>query len=123
VNWWKRAFGVDLFDTIVHVGITFALMVIVEAKTHEAEPVTVVAVVSAVLYSIRRHFALKKLRQSGELSGETTTGVHLKLDTEARLQDLEALYGRVAELEERLDFAERLLAKQEEAPRLEAPRP
>jgi hypothetical protein len=123
VNWWKRSFGVDVFDTIVHVGITFALMVLVEAKAQQAEPVTATAIVSAVLFSIRRYFALKKLRQSGELSGETTTGVHLKLDTEARLQDLEALYGRVAELEERLDFAERLLAKQEEAPRLEAPRP
>ena len=123
MNWWKRSFGVDVFDTIVHVGITFALMVLVEAKAQQAEPVTATAIVSAVLFSIRRYFALKKMRQSGELSGETTTGVHLKLDTEARLQDLEALYGRVAELEERLDFAERLLAKQEEAPRLEAPRP
>jgi len=123
MTWWKRFFGVDLFDTIVHVGITFALMVVVEAKTHEAEPVTATAIAGAVLYSIRRYFALKKLRQAGELSGETTTGVHLRQDTEARLQDLEALYGRVAELEERLDFAERLLAKQEEAPRLEAPRP
>jgi hypothetical protein len=104
------------------VGITLALMVLVEAKTHQAEPVTAVAIVSAVIYSVRRYFALRKLRQAGDLSGETTTGAHRKLDTEVRLQDLEALYGRVAELEERLDFAERLLAKQEEAPRLEAPR-
>jgi hypothetical protein len=122
VSWWKRTFGVDWFDTLVHVGITFALMVIVEGKTHEAEPVTAVAITGAVLYSIRRYFALRKYRQTGELSGETTTGAHRQIDTEARLQDLEALYGRVAELEERLDFAERLLAKQEEAPRLEAPR-
>lgn len=122
MSWWKRTFGVDWFDTLVHVGITFAIMVIVEGNTHRGEEVTAVAIVGAVLYSIRRHFALRKLRQSGELSGETTTGTHHRLDTEARLQDLEALYGRVAELEERLDFAERLLAKQEEAPRLEAPR-
>jgi len=123
VNWWKRSFGVDLFDTIVHVGITFALMVIVEAKTHQGEPVTVVAITSAVLFSIRRYFALRKLPKAADVSGETTTGVHHRLDTEARLDELEALYGRVAELEERLDFAERLLAKQGEAPRLEAPRP
>ena len=122
MSWWKRTFGVDWFDTLVHAGITFALMVIVEGKTHDAEPVTAVAIAGVVLYSIRRHFLLRKFRQTGELSGETTTGVHHRLDTEARLQDLEALYGRVAELEERLDFAERLLAKQEEAPRLEAPR-
>jgi hypothetical protein len=123
VRWWDRFFGVDLFDTVVHVGITFAVMVVVEQQTHDPEPVTVIAIASVVLYSVRRFFALRKLRQSGELTGETTTGVHLKQDTEARLQDLEALYGRVAELEERLDFAERLLAKQEEAPRLEGPRP
>ncbi len=122
MNWWKRAFGVDLFDTVVHVSITFALMVVVEERTHTAESVTAVAVAGAVLYSIRRHFALRKLPKQAEVSGETTTGVHRRLDTEARLDELEALYGRVAELEERLDFAERLLAKQGEAPRLEAPR-
>lgn len=37
-------------------------------------------------------------------------------DLEARVRDLEARESRVAELEERLDFAERMLARQRETP-------
>ena len=36
-------------------------------------------------------------------------------DLQARVAELEAERGRVAELEERLDFAERMLARQSEA--------
>lgn len=39
-------------------------------------------------------------------------------DLRARLDDSDALRGRVAELEERLDFAERLLAQHREPERL-----
>lgn len=122
MTWWKRTFGVDPFDTAVHLGITFALLVVVEANNHQADEMIAVGVVSAVIYSVRRWFALRSLRTAGEVSGETTTGVHRKLDTEGRLQDLESLYGRVAELEERLDFTERLLASKEEPAKLEGPR-
>ena len=50
-------------------------------------------------------------------------GVPLELEAEladlrARLDDSDALRGRVAELEERLDFTERLLTQQREAERL-----
>jgi hypothetical protein len=41
-------------------------------------------------------------------------------DLEARVRDLEAREARVAELEERLDFTERMLAQQREQPRLGA---
>jgi hypothetical protein len=41
-------------------------------------------------------------------------------DLEGRVRELEAREHRVAELEERLDFAERMLAQQREAPRLGA---
>jgi hypothetical protein len=41
-------------------------------------------------------------------------------DLEARVRDLESREGRVAELEERLDFTERMLAQQREQPRLGA---
>ena len=42
--------------------------------------------------------------------------------TEDQMAELEALHARVAELEERVDFSERLLAQQKDAPRLEVPR-
>lgn len=122
MRWWKKAFGVDLFDTIVHVAITFLLLVVVEAKTHESASMIALTIASTVLFSFRRHFALRKAALAGEVSGETTTGVHRRLDQEARMQELETLYGRVAELEERVDFAERLLAHRDEPAKLEAPR-
>ena len=43
-------------------------------------------------------------------------------ELDARLEALEQSQRRVAELEERVDFAERLLARQNEAERLEPPR-
>jgi len=119
---WKRFFGLDLFDTAVHVGITFAVMVLLADQARQPEPVVILGCASAVAFSIRRHFALKRLGRPGEVSGETTTGVHRQLDNEARLQELESLYGRVAELEERVDFAERLLARKDEPMKLESPK-
>ena len=122
MNGWKRFFGLDPFDTVVHVGVTLAILVAVRANTNQIDEVIAVGVASAVLFSIRRHFALKRLARGAEVSGETTTGVHRKLETEDRLQELETLYGRVAELEERLDFTERLLATKDEPAKLEGQR-
>jgi hypothetical protein len=42
-------------------------------------------------------------------------------DVQARMGDLDQLTQRVGELEERVDFTERLLAKQREGPRLGPP--
>jgi hypothetical protein len=118
---WKRFFGLDGFDTLVHVVISGALMLLVAEQSRQVEPVVLMGCGSLVTFAIRRKIALNGMRRRGEVSGETT-GVHHKLDTEGRLDDLETLYGRVAELEERLDFAERLLAAKNEPAKLEAPR-
>jgi hypothetical protein len=119
---WKRFFGLDLFDSAVHVGITIAGMILLAEQSRQPEPVVLFACTSAVVFSVRRYFALKRQGRPGEVSGETTTGVHRSLDNEARLQELESLYGRVAELEERVDFAERLLARKDEPMKLESPK-
>jgi hypothetical protein len=74
------------------------------------------ASLSAVIYSVRRHFALKALKREPEVSGAYVTG-----ETELRLLELEQLHARVAELEERVDFAERLLAKNAEVRSLGVP--
>ena len=47
---------------------------------------------------------------------------HVLDDVRARLHELEQVKQRLGELEERVDFTERLLAKQREAPRLGPPR-
>lgn len=45
-------------------------------------------------------------------------GARMLEDIQLRLGELDQLTQRISELEERVDFAERLLAKQREAPRL-----
>ena len=119
---WKRFFGLDVFDTFVHVVISLAIMGLVAKESRQPEPPILLGCASLVIFAIRRKVALGGLRRRPEVSGETT-GVHRKVDTEGRLEDLETLYGRVAELEERLDFTERLLASKNEPAKLEAPRP
>lgn len=52
-----------------------------------------------------------------ESRGAPGEGLELE-EIRARLQSLEAREARVAELEERLDFAERLLTREREAPPL-----
>jgi len=49
---------------------------------------------------------------------DTSERDHLLEDVYGRLGELDELKHQVAELEERVDFAERVLAKQREAPRL-----
>ena len=47
----------------------------------------------------------------------------VRLDAlEGKVEDLEQAHRRIAELEERLDFAERMLAKQHDVERLAPPR-
>jgi hypothetical protein len=122
VNGWKRIFGVDLFDTFVHVVVTAAILALLAHESQQVEPVLLTACGSLILYSVRRHIALRRQRTLPDVSGETTTGVHRRLDAEDRLQELEGLYGRMADLEERVDFAERLLAQKGEPMKLESPK-
>lgn len=84
---------------------------------HGGPPAVVFIVVAAlaasviILWPLMRAFAR---RLEGKGSGDTA----LRADVEqlqARLGEVDILHGRVAELEERLDFTERLLAQAHEA--------
>ena len=56
--------------------------------------------------------------------GGSNLALERKVDElQQQLHDADQLNGRIAELEERLDFAERLLAQREDAGRLPANRP
>ena len=118
---WRRYFGLDGFDTTVHLVISGVIFAIIASESRDPAPALLFAGASLVIFSVRRHFALKTMEARGELSGETRSIRH-RDDVEGRLDELETLYGRVAELEERLDFNERLIARQHEAARLEAPK-
>ena len=56
-------------------------------------------------------------RIEGSRAGDHETVQRLE-EVEARLQTLELTQERMLELEERLDFAERMLAREKDAPRL-----
>jgi len=112
----KRMFGIDGVDILIHVGVTGFLMVLADMASisHNGEGVAIVGAVSLVVFGIRRQWALKHLPAvtSGEVTAERMA------DLDARLQEMDHLQFRVQELEERLDFAERLLAQAREPERL-----
>jgi hypothetical protein len=63
---------------------------------------------SLVVLSVRRSIALRRFGQTGLTTGEMAAERIAEL--EQRVAELEAAQAQVAELNERLDFAERLLA-------------
>ena len=77
---------------------------------------TIIAFVVAGIVVVR--FAASRIVPRAP--GEVDQGLRDQLleDLQARVEDLGQLTQRVGELEERLDFAERLLASQRDAPRL-----
>lgn len=117
---WTRFFGLDWFDTLVHAVVTVGVMVAVVDATRSPGPMALVGVAGLTIFAVRRRLALAAMRRTGEISGETS-GAHRRVETEERLAELESLYGRIAELEERLDFSERLLAQRNEPGRVGGP--
>lgn len=109
----KRAFGLDWFDLAVHIGITAMVMIIVDSASHGPGSEGALAAVvglSMGLLAWRRSRALRSrpAETTGEVQAERMAAV------EDRLADLEQMQARVLELEERLDFTERLLVRQKE---------
>lgn len=113
--------GLDGVDIVIQAGVTMFLMIMTEGLwvggNNEA-PIAAVGAISMVILGVRRHYALKRQPHlsTGEVTGEVIGDRLAELD--ARLQEMDALGYRVHELEERLDFAERLLAQAREPERL-----
>ncbi len=76
------------------------------------------AFLAAVLYPVARAYA-RRMDRPGDAAG-----VRDQLaEVSARLEEMQRGQDRMAELEERLDFAERMLAQQREPARLPGERP
>lgn len=112
----RSPFGIDWIDLLIQVGITGMLMIVADSVTAASGgpgsegPIAMVVVVSLGVLGWRRH---RSLQRRGP---DTDPGSPNRLyDLEGRVADLEAAQGRVLELEERLDFAERLLTQQRES--------
>ena len=109
MSWLKKNVGLDWFDLFVHVGVTCMLMAFVAMTNGDEEVYPVIMGSSLLALAVRRRFALKRGEKTGLSTGEMAA-VRIE-ELEERVAELEAAQADVAELAERLDFAERLLAQ------------
>jgi hypothetical protein len=112
VAWWKRTFGLHPIDVVAHFVIGGFLLGALDEWWHTDAITLVGAAAMFGLFAWRRQLALAKL-PSGLTSGEVKLA-----ELDAQAEELHEMRARVAELEERVDFAERLLARQREPEQL-----
>ena len=112
----RSPFGIDWVDLLIHVSITAMVMVIADSASHGSDSAGAIAAVVAVSIGLLGWRRKRALERRGP---DTDPGSPSRLyDLEGRVAELEGQHGRMLELEERLDFAERLLAQQREISRL-----
>jgi hypothetical protein len=107
----KSTLGLDWFDLGIHAAVTAVVLFwATEANSYQDGVIigSMVATSSLILLGVRRRVALRKRGAPGLGTGEVAAERMFEL--EQRVADLESVEHRVAELEERLDFAERMLA-------------
>ncbi len=117
MNGWRRIFGIDVVNSILFTAGSFATVIFVGELTGSGEMAIGAVVLCLGGYGILRHYALNALPPAEESSGAWRAA-----ELEARVAELELASARIAELEERVDFTERLLARQGEPLKLEGPR-
>ena len=106
----KRWLGIDGVDFAIHAVVTlFAAAIASGTGPGQDERIAIVFATSVVVLGIRRYFA----RRRGELGHPPTSGEYVS-ELEQRVADLEAAQQRLYELEERVDFTERMLARKDE---------
>jgi hypothetical protein len=110
VSWVKRITGLAGFDIFIQAAVTIAVMVFFGIEGDEEIIPWIVASSFAIL-GVRRHFALKNAAHEPEGLTTGQMAAYRFEELEQRLAELESVNGRMVELEERLDFAERLLAQ------------
>lgn len=114
MTWWKRTFGLHPVEFVAYFLVGGFAVGALDAWTHtDAISLLGVAVMFAG-YVWRRRVALAALPADGMTSGEVRLA-----DLDAQSEELHELRTRMAELEERLDFTERLLAQQREPAQIE----
>lgn len=114
----RRVMGLDAVDFAIHVVTTGFLAGIADAASHTNGEgiVMLIMAASTVAFGVRRHRALRDAKPFAETTGEVAA---LRVDElEIRMAELEQGQMRMQELEDRLDFAERMLMQQREARQL-----
>jgi hypothetical protein len=112
----KRWLGIDFVDFVIQAAITALVAAMFASLFGQNDEIAVAATFAASfgLLAWRRH----KARVRGELGTPAPASGEYVAELEQRVADLEAGQQRIYELEERLDFAERLLAQQRSAERI-----
>ena len=105
----KRWLGIDAFDLLGQIGFTVALMVAVDSASTGPGGEGAIAMVAGASLLVLAYRRTKAMRRS---MGAQADPERLR-ELEARVEDLEASQSRMLELEERVDFAERLLAQRD----------
>lgn len=107
----KRVLGMDAFGLFIHVGITICALGFVAVSDGPEEMYPLLTGASLLMLAVRRWLARREPGGTGEITGEAPpAGVRIA-DLEQRVAELESVQERIFELEERLDFSERLLAQ------------
>jgi len=113
MEWWKRHFGLHPVDMFLH-GLIGAFIVAGLGEASENDVFALLGTAGVFLsYAWRRQRAIAALPQTGMSSGEVKLA-----ELDAQAEELHELRTRMAELEERVDFSERLLAQQREPEQL-----
>jgi hypothetical protein len=109
VSGFRKLMGIDGIDFLIHVFVTICLAVVADsaAEPHSDVLVAGTLALSALALAVRRQRGLRRLAAEDYSSGEAAAIRAAQL--EHRVLELESVQARMAELEERLDFAERLL--------------
>lgn len=114
----RSTFGIDGFDLFVHMAVTIATIIVTGPvmQWHPSVALGLVPITSLLFLSWRRKQGLASMPP--EPVGEVTAQHVYEL--EERVAELESMQFRMQELEERVDFAERLLTQSQQVqdPRL-----
>lgn len=112
----KKWLGLDLFDLVVHIGVTIGLAVAIDsASTGPGGEGAIALLVTASLIVL----GYRRQRATARRGTDAPSEPGRMEELEARMADLEAAQSRMLELEERVDFAERLLSQQREPVKLQ----
>lgn len=110
MEWWRRNFGPHPVEmAVIFIAGGFLSASLAEASRNEA--ISLLMIVGTLgFYAWRRHRVIAALPPMAGL----TSGEARAVEFEAQAEELHELRGRMAELEERVDFAERMLAQSRE---------
>lgn len=111
----KKWMGLEFVDVLIQFGVTVGAAVLATGLGFNDElGVGGVMTASLIILAVRRRNALREMQSPDSLPG----GEERIRELESRIADLEAHQERVMELEERVDFAERMLARERAPDRL-----